>query len=149
MTKICRRCLVKKPIDQFSVSKQGVRGPIYRTDCKACCAERARAWGKSNPERHARTVFAYNLKTIYGMTIEEYEKMLFDQDGKCAICREPEKMRKSPNSTPFRMSVDHCHSGGQIRGLLCNRCNRALGLLGDDVNILRAAISYLEGCGSD
>ena len=67
-----------------------------------------------------------------GLTMEEYEKMLTDQNGLCACCGEPETRRvgrkkRSPN-VPL-LHVDHCHATGRVRGLLCSACNQALGLL--------------------
>jgi hypothetical protein len=78
----------------------------------------------------------YALRRNYGLTPEAYEAMLKAQGGKCAICRRPPEKRKH--------AVDHCHKTNTIRGLLCHRCNRALGYLDDDPLRLRAAISYLR-----
>jgi hypothetical protein len=71
-----------------------------------------------------------------------YDEMLQKQGGVCALCRRPEsKLRK--DGTPMNLSVDHCHKTGKIRGLLCYRCNVALGFLEDDVETLGRAIKYL------
>lgn len=78
------------------------------------------------------------------MTFADYEAMLIKQDNKCAICHTTEETKLGPNGTLVRMSVDHCHTSGKVRGLLCNRCNRALGLLGDSVDLLQKAIVYLK-----
>lgn len=64
--------------------------------------------------------------------------MLSNQDGGCGICEE------SPNRDKA-LDVDHNHDTGEVRGLLCNTCNRGLGMLGDDVATLKSAIDYLEG----
>lgn len=76
------------------------------------------------------------LKKLYGMSPEEYSTLMAAQGGKCAICR---------SSCPRgRLSVDHNHETGEIRGLLCRDCNRALGIFRDDPDRLRKAAEYLE-----
>src|SRR5574339_629814 len=66
-----------------------------------------------------RKTRAANLKARFGITIEQYEQMLADQDGKCAICKRPPKANR-------RLAVDHDHTNGNVRGLLCTPCNREL-----------------------
>lgn len=84
----------------------------------------------ANPEQHKR-----NLRKIrYGISEEQYQEMLLKQDGKCAIC---EKEMSPPH-------VDHCHNTKKVRGLLCDTCNRGIGYLKEDINILKGAIKYLE-----
>ena len=81
-----------------------------------------------------------NLKTLYGMTLAEYNALLREQGGVCALCR---KAAPGTNSRNDKLVVDHCHTTGAVRGLLCHTCNRALGLLKDDAVLLRRAITYL------
>ena len=69
----------------------------------------------------------------------DYDRLLEKQDGKCAIC----------NNSDKRLCLDHNHSTGKIRGLLCTRCNRGIGLLGDNVETLKNAIEYLQKEGRD
>lgn len=83
-----------------------------------------------------------NLKRHYGISIEEYESIAISQDGRCAICRCPPK-RVKRRAVAYRLCVDHDHATGRVRGLLCNDCNRALGLLGDDPHVLLRAVGYL------
>jgi len=73
----------------------------------------------------------------FGMTPKEYDRLLQNQNGKCAIC----------GSEPGRrqLAVDHDHETGEVRGLLCSNCNTGLGLLGDQLARLRVAVTYLEG----
>ena len=81
-----------------------------------------------------------HMQRNYGMGFKEYEEMLFSQDGKCAICKaEPPK-----DQHKTRLGIDHCHTTGKIRGLLCDCCNRALGLLKDNTELLQKAIQYLN-----
>ena len=84
----------------------------------------------------------YYLKT-YGITRGAYLEMLVKQDGKCAICRGTGFLMRDSHKT--LLLVDHDHTTGRVRGLLCHNCNRALGLLHDSTENLLRAIEYLEG----
>lgn len=99
----------------------------------------SRHWRKQNPERAKNS----DLKRSYGITLVEYETMLAAQDGKCAICKGPERTRDKDGG-PRRMPVDHDHETGKVRGLICTHCNRALGMFKDDIKILKSAIAYVE-----
>lgn len=70
-----------------------------------------------------------------GITVDDYERMFADQHGVCAICEQPELTR--------RLSVDHNHESGAVRGLLCHRCNVAIGLFKENVEVMVNAIGYL------
>jgi hypothetical protein len=82
-------------------------------------------------ERHAST----RLKTIYGLTAEQHRWLVEQQNGVCAICKQPSRRA---------LCVDHCHATRQVRGLLCDKCNTALGLLDDDAGRMLAAVAYLD-----
>lgn len=83
------------------------------------------------------------LRKKYGLTRARYDQILSEQGGKCAICRSDNAgARRSGRLTDWH--VDHCHASGKIRGLLCSKCNTGIGLLGDDVKLLEAAIGYLK-----
>ena len=79
---------------------------------------------------------AGHLKRKFGITMEEYQRMLYEQKGVCAICRKP--------PTKKRLAVDHDHNTGRIRGLLHTQCNAAIGILKDDPAVMYAAAVYLE-----
>lgn len=74
----------------------------------------------------------------YGLTVETYEALLISQQGVCAICKGP------PNGRGLVFHVDHDHQTNRVRGLLCHYCNTAIGSLGESVELLRAAITYLN-----
>ena len=76
----------------------------------------------------------------YGISTEEYEQMVADRKGLCDCCNE-KVIAKPPLD---KLVVDHCHNTGKIRGLLCNKCNVGIGILGDTVENINRAISYLE-----
>lgn len=137
-------CSVLKPIGEFSISRRGKNGPVYRTNCKPCNSVRATKWFNENRDRAKANQRKRNLRVLYGITSDDYADMLDAQGGTCAICKQQEPGAHGRTGKQFSLSVDHCHQTGRVRGLLCQRCNRAVGLLGDDPALLRNAIEYLE-----
>jgi hypothetical protein len=80
----------------------------------------------------------WRMRHSYGFSIDEYNNMFKMQNGCCAICKTHQsELKKS-------LSVDHCHKTGKVRGLLCDSCNRGIGLLKDDPKILQIALEYLK-----
>jgi hypothetical protein len=118
---ICKRCERRQSITEFPALVGG------KYVCRECL----------NKENHVN-----NLR-VTGCTPEQYQKLLEQQDGKCAICGAVEGHR-SRDGRACRLSVDHDHQTGIVRGLLCNRCNRGLGRFKDSVRILEAALRYLK-----
>jgi hypothetical protein len=94
---------------------------------------------RSKPD-YPHVVRCERLKRNYGITHEQYEKLLENQEGRCAICRTTEP---GGNRHSSHFHVDHDHQTGEIRGLLCCECNRGLGILGDNLENLERVISYL------
>lgn len=86
------------------------------------------------------------LKKLFGIDFAEYQRMLVEQGGVCAICSKPEE--QISHGTLRVLSVDHNHATGAVRGLLCSNCNLAIGYACDDVSILRRGIAYLEKHGA-
>lgn len=84
----------------------------------------------------------YGLKRYYGLTGEEYGQMVADQKGVCAICEKPETAMANGKMKP--LSVDHNHTTGKLRGLLCDRCNHMLGHARENRDVLLSAIKYLD-----
>lgn len=112
---------------------------------KACWLRRDRTPERKAYRKRWRTAAGirasrkYSWKTEYGLTEEDYYRLLAAQNGGCKLCgRTPESGKVLP--------VDHNHVTGKIRGLLCTKCNVGLGLIGDTVESLRRAIQYLESC---
>ena len=81
------------------------------------------------------------IKRRYGITYQEYCDMLDSQQGKCAICESADSQNER---TYGKLFIDHCHETGKVRGLLCSKCNHALGHLNDDIRLLKKAIEYLS-----
>jgi hypothetical protein len=92
--------------------------------------KKAQEWRKRNPDKRKNN----RLKCDYGITLQDWKKMFFQQKGLCGIC-------KGSNG---KLVVDHCHSTKKIRGLLCERCNKGLGYFFDSKRFLSAAIRYLS-----
>jgi hypothetical protein len=133
-------------------------------------AEYQRAWRAKNPDkvaayngkrigqrteynaewcrRNPHSVYARSRKRTlkkYGLTEEDYQKLNTAQDGRCAICRKRPPLRKTRAGQQYeRLDIDHCHNKGRVRGLLCCNCNAILGHARDGVDILAAAIAYVE-----
>lgn len=95
-------------------------------------------WADSNPEHRREITRRYQLKYKYGIDEEYYQLLLKSQNFTCAICHTDTETGKWK-----RFCVDHCHLTGKVRGLLCNECNRGMGLLKDSEEILLKAAEYL------
>jgi hypothetical protein len=80
----------------------------------------------------------YKIKYLYGITVEEYNELFQEQEGCCKICG------KHQTAFKRKLDVDHCHETGKIRGLLCNRCNQALGLMKDSPENIKAMLEYVS-----
>jgi Recombination endonuclease VII len=122
--KTCSKCRQEKPLSEFSLTPVG----HPRGSCKAC-----RVNVNIGPDAQRR-----RLKRDYGLTVDQYNELMRAQEGCCKIC-------KSHYSDQHHgtLCVDHNHKTGQVRGLLCGSCNRALGLFGDDPALLTRAAFYL------
>lgn len=84
------------------------------------------------------------LKREFGITLVVYQQMFNEQNGCCKICYKPETRSVAKSGKINDLAVDHCHTTGKIRGLLCGKCNTAIGLLNEDENILNNCIEYLK-----
>lgn len=118
--------------------------------CRPCRNAKTAQWKKDNPVRHRQLIEAQSARARglwqqhrglrkYGLTLDDYDSLLISQGGTCATC--PTRPEENPRG---RLFVDHDHTTGVVRGLLCSRCNLALGYVKDDVNILRSLINYLQ-----
>jgi hypothetical protein len=118
---------------------------FYDVVCKKCLKNTVRNSEKCINKKKIcktcsqRTRKKVEIKSKFRLPIEVYEDMLIAQLGVCAICKQREsvKIKKS-------LAVDHCHTTGKIRGLLCSRCNIGLGYFRDNEKYLQSAIDYLK-----
>lgn len=162
----CYVCKQEKPLEDFGKKARANNPEARAYVCKTCNYTQVTAWRKKNPEKHLAQVMrhrekypdqqrargrkwnhlhpeyvhANGLKQRYNLPLGEYQKILDAQNGTCAICKAPTPGH--PRQTNF--SVDHNHTTNQIRGLLCHSCNTGIGAFKDSIEILRAAIAYLQ-----
>lgn len=147
----CSHCLERKPLDGFSF-RGGKRGGWL---CEPCQREYDREGARRRREADPEQTRRYALKRLYGITPERYDEMRAAQDYRCAICGVSEseidvgKVGGRPRAdgtraVVFPLHVDHCHTSGQVRSLLCPDCNRMIGCAKEDAGILRAASLYVE-----
>ena len=119
--KQCRSCGVEKPLSEYFIRNDTGK---HRNDCIQCQRD------LKNAERYEK---------VYGITLSDYDDMFIKQNGTCAICHLPQT-----DSRKNRLCVDHDHTTGEVRGLLCSTCNVGIGLLKDDERLLSNAIKYLR-----
>ena len=128
--KQCSKCEETKNLSYFArkqASKDGVR-----PQCKACDQEYR--------DSKRQEIRDYHYRNRYGISLEQYQEKLEEQGFVCAICG----TEHSENSRMKTLVVDHCHTTGQVRGLLCHSCNVTLGAAKEKEDILIACISYLR-----
>ena len=125
LMKRCKICKEVKNDDEF-----------YRNTgkkCKSCY----RKYTKEHLYKYKHLRHGYRLKMKYGITKLDYQELLNQQGGGCAICGKPESEFKYP------LNVDHDHETGFVRGLLCPKCNTAIGYLNDDKELIARALNYM------
>lgn len=110
---------------------------IKQPKCKQCAYTETTSWRQSKTPEQLKDMY---LKCTYGITLQDYNELLISQDCTCAICSKELNIEIWGADSPV---VDHCHTQGHVRGILCNECNRGLGYFRDNVNALAKAISYL------
>lgn len=161
--KPCTICHKPQPLSQFHRKATAKDG--HRAQCKTCVRryQERRALGVSTPRKlgrspeslerrklyHRQYMRKYNktaawkmahrkclIHKKYGITWDQYQSLITAQNNLCAICNKGESPKR-------RLAIDHCHRTGRVRGLLCIKCNRALGYFGDDPAVVRAALGYL------
>lgn len=133
--KMCTRCLAVKASTAFPANATKASG--RDSECKRCKRTR-----ESSPlaraDKRERT-----LMRVYGITLDTYEAMAARQANLCAICGKPED-KTNAFGERMPLSVDHNHKTGAVRGLLCGKHNKAIGLLGDEAHLFEAALIYLK-----
>lgn len=137
MVKFCKSCRIEKPLDEYHHSvKNKEYGKSYPdTLCKSCKSTKTKKWCTDNKAKFIRYNIKSKLKTRYGITLDEYDAMVAAQNNLCAICNQSQTRRN--------LAVDHCHQTNRVRALLCDKCNIALGLINDDLNIVESIKRYL------
>lgn len=151
MDKKCSKCFQIKSLDNYHNKGNG----NIRNDCKDCVRLYGIEYRKYNKDlirqkkkeyREKKPEVKYNshLKIKYGITLDQYNVMLEQQKYSCAICKEKDNGDKRYRN----LFLDHCHSTGKVRGLLCKNCNYGLGNFKDNLILFEQAINYLRSnCG--
>lgn len=99
--------------------------------------------GRRNYKMSKEAQRHYGLKRYYGISVADYAEMFRKQDGKCAICHQPE-IGKDRHGNIRVLAVDHCHKTGAVRELLCYACNSMLGQAKDNIDVLLAGAEYIK-----
>lgn len=147
--KICTGCDIEKPYSEFY--RNGQNGDGFHMQCKSCQTPYHKRYRDENRERvnkrkrdlyHNDPEFRANYeqgrrRRKYGLSEDAYQKLLDASDGNCMIC-------KKPWVGDRKLSIDHNHKTGKVRGLLCRICNVFLGRIDDSTEILEAMIAYLK-----
>ena len=143
--KQCKSCDQRKPLNDFYKEPRVSDGRTAR--CKECIKSTATdhynlnktsILKRNKSEYSSEHERAKKLRRTYGISLEIYEQMLQEQEYKCKICKSTDPKHNSGNFV-----VDHCHTKGHVRGLLCGECNLMLGKANDNITTLQNAISYL------
>lgn len=124
----------------------------WRIHCKHCGKEHLQSSRAILNNSHSRSCEKFKphnysglekwdgiIRRVYGITLQEYDDMLYEQGSGCAICG-----TKNDVVEGRRLAIDHCHDSGKVRGILCAKCNKGLGLFCDSVENLESAIKYLK-----
>lgn len=131
LTKTCPGCEKDKPLGDYSSHTS--RGT--QSECKLCCSDRAKRYNsRSEIKQKSRNK---HLKATYGITLSQFDEVFLKQLGKCKVCR----VKFASESDGH---IDHDHSTGRVRGILCRSCNLSIGFANDNASRLRALAKYLD-----
>lgn len=169
LTIVCSSCQIEKPDSCFykhiSIKPDGIRKKcndcrkLYRSSAhsknpevirnqKKLWAEKNKykiaIWQKEHRKKHPEWHKGYQLKKSFGITYDDFKRMLHEQNGVCAICDKPEKAVDKRTGKIKDLAVDHCKITGKIRRLLCWTCNTGIGKLQHSPSLLIKAAKYLE-----
>jgi predicted nucleic acid-binding Zn ribbon protein len=122
---------------RLGIADPGMVGICWWCDTKFSLLDGRRLYCSPRCAKFVKSL--WNVSSRYGITRDDYRQAWRRQDGKCAICHQPERTKRN-----HLLSVDHCHKTKRFRGLLCSHCNRAVGLLGDDPVVMESAARYVR-----
>ena len=129
--KACSECGIVQSLSSFSRDKHHFTG--HKSACKSCAKKHFSAWRSANLDRARKTDRVSHYMRKYGLPIEKATALAESRAGICEICM-----------TPSHLVVDHCHSTGKVRGMICGACNSALGYARESISTLRSLIRYIE-----
>jgi Recombination endonuclease VII len=134
----CSKCRAKMEALEFCSRCGKKRDGSHATYCRECYQAYSREHYARNVEHKRAKTRNQHIKSIYGMSVAEWNAKLVEQGGKCAVCYTEEPGGRG------QFHTDHDHVTGKVRGLLCTRCNVALGMVNDDTWLLRRLAEYVE-----
>lgn len=149
--RVCTSCNIFKDWTEFSDKhskrykhKQDVKiHQIKQPKCKSCANKETVKWRESQSPERLKDLY---LRRMYNITYVQYTTLLESQNYTCKICQRELNTKFGMEAlSPDTAVIDHCHTTGRVRGILCNECNRGLGYFKDNINSLAKAISYLSG----
>lgn len=151
--KWCGKCLSILSLESFRSYRRKDKDQ-YASYCTPCERKAQKERWRRDPEKSREKRRKYqqrpnrkaikrkaDLKKAYGITPEQYDAMNRSQGGACAICK---NLPNANGGDKGRLHVDHCHTTGKVRGLLCNNCNNGLGRFRDSSELLTSAAAYIE-----
>lgn len=127
---VCDKCRNKKSSEWQKQNKERAN-------------EKNRRWAKENSEQKYFGSRSSKLKQNYNLSVDDYNEMMIAQNNVCKICKQ-EETQKNAKGTNWSLSVDHCHSTGKVRALLCSKCNVGLSKFRENITYLENAINYLK-----
>lgn len=137
----CNVCKRYKTLENFELRSDSGK---YRRVCKKCSSIRKQIWYLENKVGLKTRAIAKK----YGITRSDYDLLINEHKNLCAICVRPETSPDGRTKKVKSLSIDHNHDTGQVRGLLCWRCNAMIGYAREDLFILKSAIKYLNKYGN-
>jgi hypothetical protein len=138
-SKRCARCGIRKPVDAFYRVKRNPDGRCHF--CRECKSKESSGRREKDHEKHLYKERRSRLRDKYNLTHKQYNDMVTAQSNLCAICGKPPSGQRANHGV---LNVDHSHTHGYVRSLLCDLCNKMLGQCGDDPEILLKAAAYLK-----
>lgn len=133
--KECKTCNTEKELTEFFACSKTKAG--YRPNCKTCTQEKDKARRQANPEKQRKIRRKAHLKAKYGVTPEWLEQRLEELDHKCPLCA-------TPIAEGYNLAIDHCHTTGEVRDVVCRSCNIAMGMFKDNPELIEKAVQYLK-----
>lgn len=141
-SRTCRTCDIEKPIDDFYPHPSSPEGRLVH--CRPCAyAKRKESYARTGRKTNTQYKRPTRVKSLYGISQEQYQSMFERQHGRCAICydeKEPLVVDHDHDCCPGKKSCGKC-----VRGLLCGRCNVGIGMLAESKSYLLSAVAYLGG----
>lgn len=132
LQKRCSKCRVHRSVSYFAPDNR--RPDRLGSWCRYCKSDNSRNWRQANPDKSKDKI----LKRKFGISLEEYNEMFSEQNGRCATCF------KHQSEFSRALCVDHCHVTGKIRALLCASCNSLLGHFEKKPELFNAFASYVQ-----